>query len=249
MQNVTSGLHPLDHDSLRDRVVLPLEPESAKGLRVALSFDFGYVPVDDEVRAATRAAAAALKEAGAQVEEVDLGWTEAVDRESLHWYNTMHFGRQTIWQRERHRDLMTDYALKFADAAERLTGIDDVHRTWERAHLMYQTLGPVLAQFDALVCPTLTIPAVKADHDPYDPDFFVAGRRVDPEYGWVMTHQFNMLHNCPVLAVPSGRSTSGVPTGIQIVGRTYDDVTVFRLGRALERVRPGWFISSSSHPL
>jgi aspartyl-tRNA(Asn)/glutamyl-tRNA(Gln) amidotransferase subunit A len=40
-----------------------------------------------------------------------------------------------------------------------------------------------------------------------------------------------------------------VPTGIQIVGRTYDDVTVFRLGRALERVRPGWFISSSSHPL
>jgi Asp-tRNA(Asn)/Glu-tRNA(Gln) amidotransferase A subunit family amidase len=249
MQNVTAGPHPLDHDSLRERLVLPLEPEGAKGLRIAWSIDFGYVPVDDEVRASTLAAVAALKEAGAHVEEVDLGWTEAVDRESLHWYNTMHFGRQTIWQRKDHRDLMTDYALKFAEAAERLTGIDDVHRSWERSHLMYQTLGPVLARFDALICPTLTIPAVKADHDPYDPDFFVAGRRVDPEYGWVMTHQFNMLHNCPVLAVPSGRSRSGVPTGIQIVGRTFDDATVFRLGRALERVRPSWFVSPTNHPM
>jgi amidase len=249
MQNVTAGPHPLDHDSLRERLVLPLEPKGASGLRIAWCIDFGYVPVDDEVRANTLAAVAALKEAGAYVEEVDLGWTEAVDRDSLHWYNAMHFGRQTIWQRREHRELMTDYALKFADTAERLTGIDDVHRTWERAHLMYQTLGPVLARYDALVCPTLTLPAVKADHDPYDPEFYVAGKRVDPEYGWVMTHQFNMLHNCPVLAVPSGRASNGVPTGIQIVGRTFDDATVFRAGRALERVRPQWFVSPSSHPM
>jgi aspartyl-tRNA(Asn)/glutamyl-tRNA(Gln) amidotransferase subunit A len=40
-----------------------------------------------------------------------------------------------------------------------------------------------------------------------------------------------------------------VPTGIQIVGRTFDDTTVFRVGRALERVRPQWFVSPSSHPL
>ena len=46
------------------------------------------------------------------------------------------------------------------------------------------------------------------------------GKKVDPEYGWVMTHQFNMLHNCPVLSVPSGHAATGVPTGIQIVGRT-----------------------------
>ena len=58
--------------------------------------------------------------------------------------------------------------------------------------------------------PTLNVPAVKADHDPWDQDFRVNGERVDPEYGWVMTHQFNMLHNCPVLAVPSGfASTRG----------------------------------------
>ncbi len=249
MQNVTAGAHPLDHDSLRERVVLPLEPDGVKGLRIACSLDFGYVTLDDEVRANTLVAVAALQEAGAHVGEVDLGWTDAVDRDALHWYNAMHFGRQTIWRRAAHRELMTDYALKFAEAAERLTGIDDVHRTFERAHLMYQTLGPALSQFDALICPTLAIPAVKAEHDPYDPEFFVAGKRVDPEYGWAMTHPFNMLHNCPVLAVPSGRAGNGVPTGVQIVGRTFDDATVFRVGRALERARPQWFVSPSNHPM
>jgi amidase len=35
--------------------------------------------------------------------------------------------------------------------------------------------------------------------------------------------------------VPSGFSSDGVPTGLQLVGRTFDDVTPFRIGAALER--------------
>jgi Asp-tRNA(Asn)/Glu-tRNA(Gln) amidotransferase A subunit family amidase len=47
-----------------------------------------------------------------------------------------------------------------------------------------------------------------------------------------------MLSRCPVLAVPSGTAENGVPTGVQLVGRTYDDETVFRAGAALETARP-----------
>ena len=53
-----------------------------------------------------------------------------------------------------------------------------------------------------------------------------------------MTTPFNVLSQCPVLAVPSGTASNGVPTGVQIVARTYDDVSAFRIGAALERVRP-----------
>jgi aspartyl-tRNA(Asn)/glutamyl-tRNA(Gln) amidotransferase subunit A len=49
-----------------------------------------------------------------------------------------------------------------------------------------------------------------------------------------MTIPFNILSRCPVLSVPSGRAHNGVPTGLQIVGRTYDDETVFRVGAAVE---------------
>jgi Asp-tRNA(Asn)/Glu-tRNA(Gln) amidotransferase A subunit family amidase len=54
----------------------------------------------------------------------------------------------------------------------------------------------------------------------------------------LLTAVFNVCSRSPVLSVPSGRSGEGVPTGIQIAARPYDDVSAFRIGAALERVRP-----------
>lgn len=248
MQNVTSGPHPLDHDSLREKVTLPTAARSIRGLRIAYSVDLGYVPVEPAVRKNMLKAIEVFRKLGATVEEVDLGWTEDVERNGLHWYNLMHFGRQTIWHLKQSKQLMTDYAVKFAAVAQKLTSADDAHRPWEQAHRMYQTLGPVLARNDLFICPTNNAPSVKADHDPWDEAFTVAGKRVDPEYGWVMTHQFNMLPNCPVLSLPSGRAETGVPTGIQLVGRTFDDVTVFRAALAYEKAVGGWYATKKARP-
>ena len=249
MQNITSGPHPLDHDSIRHRVTLPSEPASIKGLKIAYSVDLGYFEVDSDVRQNLLHALAVFQRLGAHVEEVELGWTEAVDHDCLHWYNMMHFGRQTIWQRKDNADLMTDYALKFAANAEKASGMDDIHRPWARTHQMYQTLGPVLARHDVFICPTNNAPAVKADHDPWDPHFTVNGKKADPEFGWVMTHPFNMLHNCPVLALPTGHAASGVPTGMQIVGRTWDDTRVFKAGLAFEKEVGGWYTARGKRPV
>jgi Asp-tRNA(Asn)/Glu-tRNA(Gln) amidotransferase A subunit family amidase len=249
MQNITSGPHPLDHDSLRQTVKLPLAASGIKGLKIAFSVDLGYVPVEEPVRRNMLAAIDVFRDLGARVEEVDLGWTQAVEANGLHWYNTMHFGRQTIWHQKDNADLMTDYALKFAEMAKRMTGIDDVHKVFEQAHRMYQTLGPVLATHDVFICPTNNAPAIKADHDPFDPGFTVAGQNVDAEYGWVMTHQFNMLRNCPALSLPSGHAETGVPTGIQIIGRTFDDARVFKAALAYEKAVGGWYGSSVTRPV
>ncbi len=248
MQSITAGPHPLDHDSLRAAIALPERAGSLKSLRIACSIDFDYVNVDPDVRRNTRKALDLFRSLGAEVNEVRLGWTSDVETNALHWYNTMEFGRQTLWWKKTHGHLMTDYALKMADAIEKTTGIDDVHKAWGQAHRMYQTLGPVLEAHDVFVCPTLNLPAVHADHDPWDQDFRVNGVKVDGEYGWVMTHQFNMLHNCPVMAVPSGFAASGVPTGIQIVGRTFDDATVFKAAFAYEKAAGGWFSDAKSRP-
>ncbi len=248
MQNITSGPHPLDHDSIRTRIKLPADPAPIKGMKIALSVDFGYVEVEPDVRKNTLEAARLFRSLGAVVEEIDLGWTKEIEADCLHWYNMMHFGRQTIWHREMHRDLMTDYALKFATVVERNSGMDDIHKPWERTHTMYQSLGPILEKYDALICPTNNATNVKADHDPWDESYTVNGKKADPEYGWVMAYQFNMLHNCPVMSVPSGFASNNVPTGIQIVGRTWDDATVFKLALAYEQACGGWFKSPSSRP-
>jgi Asp-tRNA(Asn)/Glu-tRNA(Gln) amidotransferase A subunit family amidase len=249
MQNITSGPHPLDHDSLRQKVKLPTDPASIRGLKIAYSVDLGYVPVEDDVRRNMMDALDVFRRLGARVEEVDLGWTGDVEANGLHWYNAMHFGRQTIWQLEDNADLMTDYAIRFAEAAKKNSGINDVHRPWEQAHRMYQTLGPVLASHDVFICPTNNAPSVKAEHDPWDQSFTVNGKPADPEFGWVMTHQFNMLHNCPVLSVPTGHAITNVPTAIQIVGRTWDDARVFKAALAYEKAVGGWYTGKGRRPV
>ena len=248
MQSTTAGQHPLDHDSLRGKVKLPTKAASLKSMKIAYSIDFGYVNVDDEVRRNTLLAVDHFRDLGASVEEVDLGWSETIDSDIQHWYNTMHFGRQPIWHQKDHAHLMTDYAIKFAEAAQRDSTIDDVHRAWARAHDMYQSLGKILAKYTVLLCPTTNLPAITADHDPWDENFSINGVKANPELGWVMTNQFNMLHNCPVISVPSGHAKMGVPTGLQIVGRTFDDASVFKVALAYEKAVGGWFGSKKKRP-
>jgi amidase len=113
---------------------------------------------------------------------------------------------------------------------------------------MYRTLGPILERYDVLVCPTTALPAVPADFDQSRDTVRINGKVVNPFLGWVMTLPFNMLSRCPVLSVPTGRAGNGVPTGIQIVGRTYSDADVFRAGLAYETALGGWFTNRASRP-
>ena len=98
----------------------------------------------------------------------------------------------------------------------------------------WNKLRPILDRCDALLCPTESIPAPPVDFDELgsmtdDSD----GRHL----GMDMTMQFNAL-KLPALSVPSGFSGQGLPTGLQIVGRRFDDLTALRIGAALEKVRP-----------
>ena len=51
------------------------------------------------------------------------------------------------------------------------------------------------------------------------------------------TVPFNMSEQ-PAVSVPAGFTPDGLPVGLQIVGRRFDDVGVLRLARAFERIRP-----------
>lgn len=246
LQNIVSGPHPRDHDSLRERITIP-DAMPARPLRVAFSMDLGYFRIDPDVRANTLKALDVFRASGCTVEEVQIGWDRRVDDASMKWYTAMHFGRQPLWSAQDHRELLTSYALAAADAAAKL-GPDDVARSWEVQHEMYQVIGRLFESYDVLVCPTLAVGAVAADHDPLSTDFKVDGQVVDAEYGWVLTHQFNMLHNCPVMSVPSGRDRHGVPTGIQIVGPTFDDLRVFQAAMQYEATAPELFIPKGRRP-
>jgi aspartyl-tRNA(Asn)/glutamyl-tRNA(Gln) amidotransferase subunit A len=83
-----------------------------------------------------------------------------------------------------------------------------------------------LARHDALVTTTALAPAPRLDEFPLDwppPSIAVA----------VQTVPFNVTGN-PALALPIGFAENGLPLGMQVVGRPFDEPTVFRIGAAFE---------------
>jgi Asp-tRNA(Asn)/Glu-tRNA(Gln) amidotransferase A subunit family amidase len=236
-ENVIAGPHPADHVSLRPKLRIPAELRGIQGWRVALSRDLGGYPVDGDVAANTLAAADALREAGATVEEVEIGW----DREELIQALKIHFG--TIFApylaevAAAHADQLTPYALRFAaDAA--LVRKEDYLRALEIESRAHAALAAVFARHRLLLCPGFSVPALLAGEDYLDAGPEVDGVATRDVDDVLMTAPFNIASRCPVLTVPSGFARTGVPTAVQLVARPYDDVTAFRAGAVLERVRP-----------
>jgi len=63
-----------------------------------------------------------------------------------------------------------------------------------------------------------------------------------------MTTPFNTMSRCPVISMPSGQAKNGVPTGIQIVGRTYSDADVFQAAMAFETAQGPWYRDGGARP-
>ncbi len=246
-ENVVAGPHPGDHVSVRPKFVLPERFEGVEGLRVALSVDLGSWPLDPEVEANTRAVAEALRTAGAVVEEVDL----RIDRHEVSRITAMHFSlifaAMVDGESAEHRDLLTDYALEFARSSRVTAGETSLLEELSLEARLWEPVGALLHQFDALVCPTVATRGLLAGDSYVGHGLEVGGTHVANYFHTMLTPVFNILSRCPVLAVPSGFAENGVPTGVQIVGRTYDDETTFRLGAALEQVRP-WMDAPERRP-
>ena len=246
LQNVMCGTHPKDIATLRPKLVLPLSYPPIKGMKIALSRNLNMFEVDPEVERNTLAAAEVFRGLGATVTEVDLEWTPDFLGGGIDYLSHL-FGGYLSGLLAEHADKMTGYARDFAERSIGSTAQTFV-ASLEKAGQMYNTLGPILEEFDLLICPTTALPAVAADFDPLKGEVRINGKLVDPFIGWVMTVPFNMLSRCPVLQVPSGFAVNGVPTGIQIVGRTYCDGDVFRAGLAYEAAVGGWIGNGGARP-
>ena len=245
LQNVICGPHPQDIASLRPKLRLSTESKGIAGWRIAYSPDLGFYQVDPEVRANTERALDVLRGLGATIEEVDLGWGEEVLDAGLTYLGHI-FGTLIGKSLDQHGDEMTTYARAFAETSRTSTA-SDYFRTLEVAGEMYQTLGPILEKYRLLICPTTALPAVAADFDQSKDQVTINGKAVNPMLGWVMTSPFNTMSRCPVLSLPSGRADNGVPTGIQLVGRTYRDPDVFQAALAYETAQP-WFDTPGRRP-
>ena len=226
LQNVIAGPHPADPVALRPKLRIPGELRGVDGWRIGYTPDLGY-DVDPEVRAGVLEAVEALREAGATVEEVAVGWTHGDVEAAARAHFGALFGGSVDEERRAYRDLMSAYTVKFGEESGDVTMADYVRGLSVEAEI-HAALSRIHRRYRALVGPGFGVAKLRAGDDCLDVDV----------YDFLLTVVFNICSRNPVVSVPSGRTADGVPTGVQIAGRPYDDVSVFRAARALERVRP-----------
>jgi aspartyl-tRNA(Asn)/glutamyl-tRNA(Gln) amidotransferase subunit A len=201
-------------------------------MRIAFSADLGCYRVDADVVANARAAADKLRYAGAVVEDVTLPWDLEDIKRAARIHFGMIFGASIKEIYVKHADELTSYARSLVAEADQVSK-DDFVAGLALEGQIYAPLGELLEEFDALICPTFAVPALPAEYDPGQP-VTVNGRVSTDWLDTLMTVPFNIAGRCPVVSVPSGLSRDGVPTGLSIVGKTYDDVTAFRIAAAHE---------------
>jgi aspartyl-tRNA(Asn)/glutamyl-tRNA(Gln) amidotransferase subunit A len=203
--------------------------QAVRGLRMALSIDLGYAPVDAQVRTLVEAAAASLASAGAIVERRDPGFANPAEIFKAHWLTGAANARLSVSQERRH--LLEPGFDAIATAGEAIPHMEYVRRVNERGSLGVH-MARFHREFDVLLTPTLPIPA------------FAVDRLAPPGSGqadwddWTpFSFPFNLTQQ-PAASIPCGFTAAGLPVGLQIVAAKYHDALVLRVARAFEELCP-----------
>jgi len=249
MQNVISGPHPSDIASLWPKIRIPPEFENIRHWRIAYSPGLGIMDVDDDVRRGTEEAANTFRGIGAVVDEVKLGWDRRKCEKTamIHLSAIMGAYFKKHYGAPEQREHLTSYVRHFLEVSGEVTP-ENLLAELEYTNAMQAALGELFRKYRVLIAPTVATTRIAADFDFSRDDVVIAGKKVNPFLGWTLTWPFNTLSRCPVLTVPCGRADNGVPIGIQIVGRPYDDISVFQAGAAFEAAMGGPFVTGRNHP-
>ena len=199
----------------------------AKGLRIGYLRHFHEkdLPADPEMAKALDEAVALLAGEGAEVRDVEfapLAELAACNRVIL---TSEAYAIHRQWLAERPEDYAKatrDRIMPgaFISAAEYIDALRQ--RAKYRAHFKR-----LMSDLDVIVCASSMDPACRIDDQ----------EEVDRTYGRQARTPFNLL-GAPALVLPTGLSSSGMPLSMQIVGRPFDEATIYRAARAYERAGP-----------
>jgi aspartyl-tRNA(Asn)/glutamyl-tRNA(Gln) amidotransferase subunit A len=248
LQNVISGPHRQDAATLRSVSPIPEELAGIEGWKVGLSPRLGGYAVEPDVARNTAFAADALQRAGATIVDLDLRWDPIeIRRLAFAHYGTV-LGPTLQDQIADHPDLVNDYTVAFAEQAAREAARLPLVEALQLEHELHMSLADVFDRCDVLLCPTVAVTSLEAGRSYAGETPVIGGIEFADYMDAFLTMGFIFAGRCPVLAVPSGRTSAGAPTGVQLVGRTYDDVAVFRAAAALERIAGPWFADAAHRP-
>ncbi len=232
--DVMCGCEPGDPYSVRDypRSFLDESERGVKGLRVAWSADLDYALVEPKVRAVAEEAARRFEELGCEVEEASPAFPSPND--DLTFF-TLASASDAVWLGALRKDelaLVGPTARQFLEFGQKVTGTQYVEANLRRMRL-WAKMQEFHRTYDLLLTPTLSVTAFSIGQPPVG----VGDTKYTP-FGWSpFTAPFNLTGQ-PAASVPCGFDSKGLPVGLHIIGRAYEDALVLRAARAFEQLQP-----------
>ncbi len=202
-----------------------------KGLKIAWSPDLGYAVVDPRVLRVTEGAVKIFTDLGAAVESASpevsspeqtlatvMGVRLAADLED----------KMAEWREQIDRGL-----ARFVERSLKIPATEYARACFAQV-AYWDGIRPFFEKYDLLLTPTVAVLPFEIGQLGVKE---IAGKAVSP-LGWMpFTYPFNITGQ-PAASVPCGWTEEGLPVGLQIVGRRFDEATVLRAAAAFEKASP-----------
>lgn len=219
---------PLSIQESAEQFRQPLAFDAA-GSRVGWTADLGHLPVEKAVRDTCADSLQYLDQCGFVIDQTcpDLkGSMESFTVLRASYY--AQFGGTLL---QTHRHLMKDTVIENIEAGLRLSGRDITHADAMRTQL-YQNVLDFFANHDFLVLPSTQV-------QPFDVETQwvreIEGIEQHSYLDWMSICCMISTFGLPAISVPCGFTDTGLPVGLQIVGRPRDDIGVLRAAYAFEQ--------------
>jgi amidase len=206
------------------------EPVDLASLRVAISEDLGFAPVDDRIRRVFRNAVARFRGVFARADDRDPPLDDSAN-EAFEVTRAINFlaGHPETW---RSRPDMLGPNVRANVEQGLAMSLEDVARATKTHTLLYQRFLQFMADYDALLCPAMAVPPF-----PHRELYVEAinGQRLRTYFHWLALAYGLTLTAHPVACIPCGRDHTGMPFGLQVCGRRHGDWHTLAIAEALER--------------
>jgi Asp-tRNA(Asn)/Glu-tRNA(Gln) amidotransferase A subunit family amidase len=219
----------------RDYASDALATGDMSGMRIAWAPMIGNAALDHETREICEQAVDAFRGLGAEVREIEIDLSKAVP---ILYALTGALAHAAFADKMPEFGDRIDKSLRMGiEWGAEVTGSELETALFDRAE-MFRQIEAVFADHELLVTPSLTRPAIAADHFAWDPVEVNGVAYESPRHDWYpYTHPFNHTGH-PALALPSGWTTSNMPVGLQIAAPWHAEDRLIRAGAELEAARP-----------
>lgn len=209
----------------------PADTDLRKNARIGYFEDDGRTPVTAETRVAIDQAAAHLRSAGFEVEAFR---PEGLEKARDMWWKFfgvaggMLLGPMTRGHESELSTILQEFnswvAMEVPHTAQSLLD------AWIQRDLVRMEIFKQMERFPVLLCPVASIPAFRHRERSWQID----GKRVEYLDAWSYSEWFNLL-GMPAASVPISSSPEGLPIGVQLAARPWNEELVLSVAGVLER--------------